>query len=80
MRTLMIATMFVACNTTDTTETEATTETEQTETSGTTTETPVDVVDEEVKRLKREAAEFNAEGETFTTEDNSVDGFEENSE
>jgi len=80
MRTLIIATLIVACNTTDTTETETTAETEQTETSGTSIETPVDVVDEEAKRLKREAAEFNAEGETLTTEDNSVDGFEENSE
>ena len=72
--------MLVACNTTDTTETEAAVETEQTETLGATTETPVDVVDEEAKRLQREAAELNAAGETFTTEDNNVDGYEENSE
>ena len=80
MRTLMIATMIVACNTTDTTETEATAVTEQTETLEATTEAPVDVVDEEAKRLKREAEQFNANGETLTTEDNNVDGSEENSE
>ena len=74
----MIATILVACNTTETTEAETTTETEQTETSGTSTETPVDVVDEEVKRLEREAAEFNAESEMLTTENNNTDGFEEN--
>ena len=78
MRILITAAMLIACGTTETKTT--TTEVEEVETTEATTETPIDVVDEEAKRLKREAAEFNAEGETFTTEDDNVDGFEENSE
>ncbi len=70
----MIATMLVACNTNDTTETEDATEFEQVEA---TVVAPVDVVDEEAKQLKQERSDFNTEGETFTTEDNNVDDFEE---
>ena len=74
MRNLMIATLLVACNTNDTTETEAATETVQTENTAV---APVDVVDQEAKQLKQQRSDFNTEGETFTTEDNNVDDFEE---
>jgi hypothetical protein len=66
MRNLIIATMLVACNTTDTTETEAAETTDQTQTTNTTTETPVDVVDEEAKRLEREGSKTN-DGTTTET-------------
>ena len=74
MRNLMIATLLVACNTNDTTETEAASETVQTENTAV---APVDVVDQEAKQLKQQRSDFNTEGETFTTEDNNVDDFEE---
>jgi len=74
MRTLIIATMLVACNTTDTTETEAATDAEQIQN---TVAVPVDVVDEEAKQLKQEHSDNNIEGENFTTEDNNIDDFEE---
>ena len=75
MRTLAIAAILVACNTTETTETEAaveeTVETENTETMFT---TPVDVVDEEAKRLQSlENTNFSGDQQNFTTEDNSFE-------
>ncbi len=68
MRTLAIATILVACNTTETTETEATsTEAVQTEATETTFTPPVDVVDEEVRRLERENANTNSDFDTIET-------------
>jgi len=67
--------MLVACNTTDTTETEAATDAEQIQN---TVAVPVDVVDEEAKRLKQESPDINTEGDAFTAENNNVEDFEEN--
>ena len=80
MRTLAIAAILAACNTTDTTETEAAaTETvpaETTETETTLTP-PVDVVDEEAKRLQRlENTNFDGENENLTAEDNNFEEVE----
>ena len=75
MRTLMIAAMLIACNTTETTETEdaAAAETVQIENTETTFTPPIDVVDEEAKRTQQlDDQNFDDEGE-FTTEDNSFE-------
>lgn len=68
MRNLMTAVLLVACGATETTETEATTtETVQTEATEATFTPPVDVVDEEVRRLERENANTNSDFNTVET-------------
>jgi hypothetical protein len=72
MRTLIVATLLIACGdtetkttTTDFVETETTTETTQTTETTESQETPVDVVDEEIRRLENE-------GKTVTLENRST--------
>ena len=65
MRILMTAALLIACGDTETTETEeSVTETQTTETTVT---PPVDVVDEEVRRLKQENTNTNTGFNTVQT-------------
>ena len=64
----MTAVLLIACGTTETTETEATTtEATETQTTETTFTSPVDVVDEEARRLERESTNTNSDFNTVQT-------------
>ena len=64
----MTAVLLVACGTTETTETEATTtEATEAQTTETTFTSPVDVVDEEVRRLERENNNTSSDFSTVQT-------------
>lgn len=70
MRILITAAALVACGTPETKTT--TTDVEQTENVENTFTQPIDVVDEEAKRLQElESTNFDAENENITTENNS---------